>query len=458
MLKEIMMRYRPQVFRTFSLAAALKVVLFEMFFLLSGNVPAGENDVCVTFTDSDFFSINTIEIDGIEIQQSSSPVIRVDAYNRVHLLTYNSADNRLYYLNDSSGRLQVVTTIQPRQGDFFRVTMEIDDTGHPHIVFSVTEELSTGMVSDATQYHTDFFYTEIVDGRMLSPVSVAVVEQKIYMILLRIDRQGLMRIAFTSTTESMEQALLSNFYYTHNRSGGFTQPVPIVSNLRELMNPCLEIGHNDFDYAFGIVHSWEAGGFSVMRWSIDAEGNATEETVYSNAGRNEVATQIMNLNVARRSDNLFHLIFQETDLYYTNDSSGVFSEPERIAYLREDMVWGGHIVQLAAGSKGIHAVFNEPEPDSCWNQYYWRQSDHSDPALLAARVEGISSSNFSLKINHVGYLHWIFGCYTGESSNNHWSIFHAESKEPVEDPIEPDSPSTPSSSDSGCFIRTMVSD
>jgi hypothetical protein len=451
------MKYCPQVFRTFLLSVALKVAVFEMFFLLSGNVQADENDVCVAFTDSDFFSINMIEIDGIEIQQSSSPVIRFDAYNRVHLLTYSSADNTLYYLNDSSGKLQLVTTIQPQQGDFLRTTMEIDDTGHPYIVFSVTEETSTGMVPDSNNYHTEFFYTEIVDGQMLPPVSVATVEQKIYMILLRIDHQGIIHIAFTSATESMEQALSSNFYYTHNRSGGFSQPVPIASNLRELMNPCLEIGHDDFDYAFGIVHSWETGGFSIKRWSIDTEGNASEETVYSNAGQEEVVTQIMNLNVALSSDNVFHLIFQETDLYYTNDSSGVFSEPEKIADLREDMVWGGNIVLLTAGSKAIHAVFNEPETDSCWNHYYWHQSDNHDPALLAARVEGISSSNFCLKINDEGYLHWIFGCYNGESSDNGWRIFHAESKEPVDEPIEPDSPSTPSSSDSGCFIGTTLS-
>ena len=452
------MKYCLQVFRPFLLAVALKVAVFEMFFLLSGNILASENDVCITFTDSDFFSINMIAIDEIGIQQGSSPVIRVDAYNRVHLLTYSSADNMLYYLNDSSGKLQVVTTIQPQKGGFFRFTMEIDNTGHPHIVFSVTEEMSTGMVSDSNTYHTDFFYTEIVDGQILPPVSVAIVEQKIYMILLRIDHQGIIHIAFTSATESMEQALLSNFYYSHNRSGGFSQPVPIASNLLELMNPCLEIGHDDFEYAFGIVHSWETGGFSVMRWSIDTEGNATEETVYSNAGQNEVATQIMNLNVARSSDNVFHLIFQETDLYYTNDSSGVFFKPEKIADLRENMVWGGNIVLLTASSKGIHAVFNEPETDSCWNHYYWCQSDNHDPALLAARIEGISSSNFCLKINHEGYLHWLFGCYTGESSDNDWRLFHAQSKEVVEDPIESDSSSTSSSSNSGCFIRTMVSD
>ena len=66
------MKYCPQVFRTFLLSVALKVAVFEMFFLLSGNVQADENDVCVAFTDSDFFSINMIEIDGIEIQQSKS--------------------------------------------------------------------------------------------------------------------------------------------------------------------------------------------------------------------------------------------------------------------------------------------------------------------------------------------------------------------------------------------------
>jgi hypothetical protein len=223
------------------------------------------------------------------------------------------------------------------------------------------------------------------------------------------------------------------------------------------MSLCLEVDDIGYAYAFGVLRAWQTDGFSIQRWTIDPQGEVSDETVYSNQDKGDFAEQILNLDVAKNDDNVFHLMFQEADLYYMNDLAGSFDTPEKVADLRDDVSWMGGAVELIANENEVHAVFNEPQEDSCWNLYYYHRRDDDAPsAVLSAKVAGKSAPSFCLKIDDQGYLHWVFGGYTAFAEDNRWLIYHAKSREPVADPATDDPPPAASSSNGGCFIAELT--
>jgi hypothetical protein len=441
--------------QAWAIVAGISIV----FFCLVTPSHCADADGCGPPADSDQFSVKELFIDDFDMSLFILPVIRVDNAGRVHALTMKKGEaNKLYYLNDDAGSLRVMAVVETQAADHLKFTMEIDRLEQAQIVFSLTHQ-SIGSTYPTPQYdyQSEIFYTQIIDGQALSPVSVSTASENIYRLLLSIDQQNGLHIGYTSATESMEQALLSNFSYTTNRLGEFSRPAIIASNVPELMNLNLNVDDSGYAYAFGIVHAWQTDGFSIQRWTMDPQGEVSAETVYSNQDKGDFAEQILNLDVAKNSDNAFHLMFQEADLYYANDLDGSFGTPEKIADLRDDASWMGGAVELIVNENDVHAVFNEPQEDSCWNLYYYCRQDGDAPsATRNAGVAGKSAPNFCLKIDDQGYLHWIFGGYTAFDEDNHWLIYHAKSREPVADPAV-DNPSPESaSSNGGCFVAALM--
>lgn len=349
---------------------------------------------------------------------------QLDNSNYSHIIYTHKQDindtMKLYYNNNITGTFDNQTLID-EANDSTSIGMQnifIDSSNNVHISYVKNTNVYNDNW-DITFHNSEIFYANNINQDFFEPINIldsSVSDLFVENLYLSIDQSSSAHILFSAKEQSIQDHRM--LYYTKGISDSFL-PIMLVADSLISWNFAFEVD-NELVHIFSVydpenyIYGWNVGYW----FGNYSTGFSNVQILDSNADNNAWSSQIVQISSALDKNGAIHLIYRKGNVWYSNNISGNFINPEEIIELSQTWGSGGGAFSLNIGFSGIHiGYFDDLDSDltnEFWDYHFMYSNNLNNNVFenfsIFPRPESCSVKFPNMKLDNEGILHGIINC------------------------------------------------